>query len=212
MDRIAAAASVNKALIYYYFDSKENLYAAVLEMITAKIRDRSMAVFLRDVTPGERLLRTALDHFDRILSQGEFQSLMQQEMMRIDKGESAAMPILVKRVFAPLHAMYQAMVREGISSGELIDTDWMQIHLATLGANVFYFLAAPVWRQLVPFDPFAPDVLEARRRAVVEFLGQAVFTDRRHGAELAARVLADTPMPELPADRQIFGRTNERKK
>jgi TetR/AcrR family transcriptional regulator len=212
MDRIAAAASVNKALIYYYFDSKENLYAAVLEMITAKIRDRSMAVFLRDVTPGERLLRTALDHFDRILSQGEFQSLMQQEMMRIDKGESAAMPILVKRVFAPLHAMYQAMVREGISSGELIDADWMQIHLATLGANVFYFLAAPVWRQLVSFDPFAPEVLEARRRAVVEFLGQAVFIDRRHGAELAARVLADTPMPELPADRQIFGRTNERKK
>jgi TetR/AcrR family transcriptional regulator len=181
-------------------------------MITAKIRDRSMAVFLRDVTPGERLLRTALDHFDRILSQGEFQSLMQQEMMRIDKGESAAMPILVKRVFAPLHAMYQAMVREGISSGELIDADWMQIHLATLGANVFYFLAAPVWRQLVSFDPFAPEVLEARRRAVVEFLGQAVFIDRRHGAELAARVLADTPMPELPADRQIFGRTNERKK
>jgi len=31
MDRIATAASVNKALIYYYFDSKENLYAAVLE-------------------------------------------------------------------------------------------------------------------------------------------------------------------------------------
>jgi TetR/AcrR family transcriptional regulator len=212
MDRIATAASVNKALIYYYFDSKENLYAAVLEMITAKIRDRSMAVFLRDVTPGERLLRTALDHFDRILSQGEFQSLMQQEMMRIEKGESAAMPILVKRVFAPLHAMYQATVREGISSGELIDADWMQIHLATLGANVFYFLAAPVWRQLVSFDPFAPEVLEARRRAVVEFVGQAIFIDRRHGAELAARVLADTPMPELPADRQIFGRTNERKK
>jgi len=103
-------------------------------------------------------------------------------------------------------------VREGISSGELIDADWMQIHLATLGANVFYFLAAPVWRQLVSFDPFAPEVLEARRRAVVEFVGQAIFIDRRHGAELAARVLADTPMPELPADRQIFGRTNERKK
>ncbi len=146
MDRIAAAAGVNKALLYYYFDSKENLYTAALEMISAKIRDRSMAVFLGDASPGERLLRTALDHFDRILTQGEFQSLMQQEMMRLRQGESGALSILVKRVFAPLQAMYQAMVREGISSGELIEADWMQIHLAALGANVFYFLSAPVWR------------------------------------------------------------------
>src|SRR6478736_10080560 len=75
MDQIAAAAGVNKALLYYHFDSKENLYIAAVEMISAKIRDRSMAVFLRDASPGERLMRASLDHFDPILSQGEFQSL-----------------------------------------------------------------------------------------------------------------------------------------
>ena len=52
-----------------------------------------MAVFLRDASSGERLMRAALDHFDRILSQGEFQSLMQQEMMRMHKGEAGAMSI-----------------------------------------------------------------------------------------------------------------------
>jgi hypothetical protein len=30
----------------------------------------------------------------------------------------------------------------------------------------------------------------------VEFLGQALFQDRKHGAELSAKVLADTLMPE----------------
>ncbi len=204
MDQIAAAAGVNKALLYYHFDSKDNLYIASVEMISAKIRDRSMAVFLCDATPGERLLRSALDHFDRILTQGEFQSLMQQEMMRMHKGEAGAMSILVKRVFSPLQAMYESMVREGIASGELINVDWLQLHLAALGANVFYFLVAPVWRMLLPFEPFAPEVLAARRRAVVEFLGQAVFIDRAHGAELAGRVLADTPMPELTGERRIF--------
>ena len=88
MDQIAAAAGVNKALLYYHFDSKENLYVAAVEMISAKIRDQSMAVFLREASPGERLLRSALNHFDRILAQGEFQSLMQQEMMRLHQGES----------------------------------------------------------------------------------------------------------------------------
>lgn len=212
MDQIAAAAGVNKALLYYHFDSKENLYVAVVEMISAKIRDRSMAVFLREASPGERLLRTALDHFDRILSQGEFQRLMQQEMMRLHQGESGAMPIVVKRVFAPLQTMYDAMVREGIVSGELINADPMQIHLAVLGANVMYFMAAPVWRQVLPFDPYTLESLEMRRRSVLEFLGQAVFIDRAHGAELAARVLADTPMPEVNGLPLIFGRTDERKK
>ncbi len=45
-EHIAAAAGVNKALLYYYFESKEKLYAAALEMVSARVRDRSMAVFL----------------------------------------------------------------------------------------------------------------------------------------------------------------------
>ena len=208
-ERIAGAAGVNKALLYYYFDSKEKLYLAALEMIAAKVRDSSMAVFLRDGTAGERILRAALNHFDRILAQQEFQSLMQQEMMRLHKGESGAMPVLVKRVFAPVMTMFQAMLREGITSGELINVDWMQILLSALGANVFYFLSAPVWRLLAPFEPFAPVALAARRKALVEFLGQALFLDRRHGAEMAARVFADTPMPEVKGDRLKVWRKDE---
>jgi TetR/AcrR family transcriptional regulator len=195
-EQIAAAAGVNKALLYYYFESKEKLYAAALEMVSARVRDRSMAVFLREGSPGERLLRAALEHFDRILTQREFQSLMQQEMMRLHKGEEGALPILVKRIFGPLHAMFQSMVREGIASGELIDVDWLQIVLAALGGNVFYFLSAPVWRLVMPFEPFDLEILRGRRVSLVEFLGKALFTDRKKGMEIAAKVLADTPMPE----------------
>ena len=212
MDQIAAAAGVNKALLYYHFDSKENLYVAAVEMISAKIRDQSMAVLMKDVSAGERLVRMALNHFDRILAQGEFQRLMQQEMMRQKQGEEGALQIVVKRVFSPLFAMYEALVREGVSTGELIDVEPMQMHLAALGANVMYFMAAPVWRMVLPFDPFAPDVLEARRRSTVEFLGKTVFIDRTHGAEVAARVLADMPMPALPVVKDMTGRTHERKK
>ncbi len=196
-EQIASAAGVNKALLYYYFDSKEKLYSAALETVSARVRDRSMAVFLRDASPGERLLRAALDHFDRILTQREFQSLMQQEMIRLHKGEATELAILAKRIFGPLHAMFQSMVREGTASGELIEAEWLQMLLAALGGNVFYFLSAPVWRLILPFEPFYPEVLRARREALVEFLGKAVFQDRTHGAELAARVLEDTPMPEF---------------
>ena len=185
MEQIAAAAGVNKALLYYHFD-------------------RSMAVFLSGASAGERVMRAALDHFDRILTQGEFQSLMQQEMMRMHQGDPGAMAILIKRVFSPIRTMYESMVREGIASGELIDVDWLQLHLSALGANVFYFLVAPVWRMLLRVKPFAPEVLAERRRAIVKFLGQAIFVDRARGAELAEKVIADSPLPEMSAERRVF--------
>ena len=205
-ERIASAAGVNKALLYYYFNSKEKLYAAAFEMIAAKVRDSSMAVFLREATPGERIVRAALNHFDRILAQREFQSLMQHEMIRLHKGEGGMMPLLVKKVFEPMLIMYRSMVREGIASGELVDVDWMQIQLASLGANVFYFLSAPVWRLVLGDDPLTADNLAARRKALVQYLGQAICTDRQHGAALAEKVLADTPMPALDDNRLWFGR------
>ena len=109
--------------------------------------------------------------------------------------------------------MYQAMVREGIASGELIDVDWLQIHLAALGANVFYFLSAPMWRMLLPFEPFAPEALERGARRLVEFLGQAIFHRsaawRRAGRARACRY-ADA-RSELPI-RCMFGRKDERTK
>lgn len=199
-EQIAVAAGVNKALIYYYFESKEKLYLAAFEAVAERVRERSMAVLTRQASPGERILRAALDHFDRILTQREFQSLMQQEMIRAHQGEQGALPLLAKKIFGPLHATLQSLVREGIRSGELIDADLLQIPLAALGANVFYFLSAPVWRlTMAPFDPFAPESLRARRKALVEFLGQALFMDRRRGAEAARRILADSPMPKIVA-------------
>src|SRR5580704_4657001 len=40
MDEIARAAKVNKALLYYYFRSKEELYRFVLEALLSQLRQR----------------------------------------------------------------------------------------------------------------------------------------------------------------------------
>src|ERR1700685_2903920 len=72
-ERIAEAAGVNKALLYYYFRSKEALYDETLETVAGRIIAAGAAVFDRDCGPGERILRFALNHFDRIYSQPVFQ-------------------------------------------------------------------------------------------------------------------------------------------
>ena len=195
-ERIAEAAGVNKALLYYYYRSKDALYAAALEAVATRIAVASMGVLGRECSAGERLLRSALNHFDRIYSQPVFQTLMQQEMVRLRKGEANALSPLVDKLFRPMGERMMAAAEEGIRLGELIPVEASQLMYATLGPNVFYFLSAPLMRLISEMEVFHPSALEFRRKATVEFLGQSIFMDREHGARLAAMVLADTPMPE----------------
>ena len=205
-ERIVESAGVNKALLYYYFRSKDALYAAALEAVASRVAFTSMSVLSLDCSPGERLLRSALNHFDRIYSQPVFQTLMQQEMIRLRKGESTAVNPLVEKLFRPMGEKMLAVVEEGIRCGELIPVESTQVTYAALGANVFYFLSAPMMRLIAGADPMERSALEFRRKVSVEYLGQAIFIDRERGAQAAARVLADTPMPERidPPGDEIF--------
>jgi TetR/AcrR family transcriptional regulator len=200
-DAIAVSAKVNKALLYYYFKSKHGLYAAAFEEIASSVVERTLAALDPEYSAGERLVRAALDHFDRILTQHEFQSLLQQEMVRFRRGESGDVSQLVKKVFKPLLLKMQETVQEGIRAGELCEVDPLQVVYSMLGANVFYFLSAPMMQFALPFDPFDETALEMRRRATAQFLGKALFVDRVRGVKVAKRVLADMPMPKLNKNR-----------
>ncbi len=195
-ERIAETAGVNKALLYYYFHGKQAMYTAALETLAESVQAASMAVLDSDLSAGERFLQLVLNHFDRIHSNERFQSLMQQEMIRMHRGEDNAMTPLAEKLFRPLWLRVKAVVEEGIATGELIQAEWAQMIYAGLGANVFYFLSAPMTRLSLGFDPLQRGALEFRRKAAIEYLGKAIFIDRAYGSRLASRVLAETPMPE----------------
>jgi TetR/AcrR family transcriptional regulator len=194
-EQIAEAAGVNKALLYYYFKGKDALYSAALDVMAERVIASSMAAMRSKHSAGERLVQFVLNHFDRIHSQRAFQSLMQQELMRLREGEANALPPLVERVFRPMMSRVTELLEEGMRTKELIRVDEWQMMYASLGANVFYFLSGPVMGMLTGKDLFERKALKARRKAAVEYLGQTIFLDRKHGARVAARVLRETPMP-----------------
>jgi TetR/AcrR family transcriptional regulator len=194
-ERIAEAAGVNKALIYYYFSGKDALYTAALEAVAEGVQASIMAVLGADTSPGERFLLIVLNHFDRIYSNPGLANLMQQEMVRLHRGEENALALLAEKLFGPLWLRVREVVEAGIREGELIPVDWMQMLYTGLGANVFYFLSAPLIGLALGFQPLERSALEVRRKAAIEYLGQTIFIDRLHGAQVAARVLASIPMP-----------------
>jgi TetR/AcrR family transcriptional regulator len=137
-----------------------------------------------------------LNSFDRSYTHPAVRTLMQQEMVRLHQGEENRMAQMAEKFFRPMWIKVDELLENGIASGELIAVDPQQIRYAALGANVFYFLTAPLTKLAFGIDPMERSKLEHRRKAAVEYLGQAIFIDREHGARVAARVLAATPMPQ----------------
>ncbi len=124
-------------MLYYYYKSKGELYAAAIEEASKAVVERALAAFDPRCSAGERLLRTALEHFDRVLSKRDFQNLMQQEMVRLRRGESSELPLMVNNVFKPFLTKLEQAVQEGIATGELCEVDWLQVVYSALGPMSF---------------------------------------------------------------------------
>ncbi|MFZ1083490.1 MAG: TetR/AcrR family transcriptional regulator [Terracidiphilus sp.] len=195
-EQIAEEAGVNKALLYYYFKGKDDLYAAALEQVINCVRAESVSVLETNASAGERFVQIVLGNFDRSHSHPALSSMIQQEMVRLHQGEENRIASMAENFFRPLWLMVDRLLEEGISSGELVRVDPAQLRYAALGANLLYYLSAPLIKLAMGTDPLGPREREYRRKAAVEYLGQTIFIDRQHGARVAARVLARTPMPQ----------------
>jgi len=79
MDRIAERAGVNKRLIYYYFDSKESLFLAVLERAYASIRAEERELNLSQVEPIEAIRRLIAFMWGYYQKHPEFITLLNSE-------------------------------------------------------------------------------------------------------------------------------------
>src|ERR1035441_3140984 len=130
-EQIAEEAGVNKALLYYYFKSKEDLYAAALEFVFEDVRADSISVLEANASAGERFVHIVLNHFDRSYSHPSMRTLMQQEMVRLHQGKEDRMARMAEKLFRPMWDKLEGVLEEGIASGELILVDPSQMRYAS---------------------------------------------------------------------------------
>lgn len=186
MDAIASAARVNKALLYYYFRSKDELYAAVLDEFFQRLQARIGRALDSGGSAGERVLLYARAHFDSVSESRHYARLFQGEMS-VGREDSPHLSHIVEHYIRPISLRVLEVLRDGIATGEFRDVDPAQF-APTMAATIVSYFVSPVVRRLRAGDAYSPEAIRQRRAAVLDFIAAALFVDRNSGIELAAEV------------------------
>src|ERR1700688_1265710 len=168
---IARAARVNKALLYYYFSSKEELHRFTLTALFRQLREQTSAALDRPGSPREQLLRYINSYFDFMVAHPNYPRLFERELM----SQEPRLVGLVQEHLRPLHARLTGVIRAGIAKGEFRRVDPRHTLFTLVAITVFYFSAAPVLTALWQCNPLAPRHVAARRRAILDFIEHALF-------------------------------------
>jgi TetR/AcrR family transcriptional regulator len=170
-EAIAAAAGVNKALLYYYFKSKEDIYLAVLDSHRAAFVDRALKILSQKRPAREVLLEFVSAHFDFISSHRHYPGLFQRSMM----GAGPRVAKMMGERIRPMAHKMAALLRRGMRQGEFRSFDVRHTAVSLVGLTVFYFNAAPIIQVVSGEDPFREPSVRKRKREVLRFIRYALF-------------------------------------
>jgi TetR/AcrR family transcriptional regulator len=185
-DAIARSAKVNKALLYYYFKDKEALYGAVLDQVFGGLVACVGEVLSRDLPPREKILAYAGAHFDYVSTHPLYPRIVQGEMMGAGRGRANHLQHIVRKYFRPLFARVAEVLKNGQATGEFRPVDPLHFVPSMIAVIVFYFTSAPVMRVMTGKDPLSPQLIAARRTAVLDFISAALF-QRSNAKQRGAR-------------------------
>jgi AcrR family transcriptional regulator len=141
VDRIARRADINKAMIYYHFGSKEQLYQAIIDQ-----RLEAVSEFLLD-----RIARDDLESTLRELS-GLYHILLggNTQLAAIFMHEIAdggtRLKAAIDKFFSQrgIPGRLKETLDAGIRAGRYRDVDSVQTIISFIGMNLFYLMVAPI--------------------------------------------------------------------
>jgi AcrR family transcriptional regulator len=137
MDRIAERAGLNKRLIYYYFDDKEQLFRAVLEQAYRHIREEERKLNLLALKPPEAVRRLVEFIWDYYLAHPEFLTLLNSANLhraRHLEGSNRA-----REMNSPLIATLGEILERGRKEGSFRGgIDPVQLYVSIAGLSYFY--------------------------------------------------------------------------
>jgi TetR/AcrR family transcriptional regulator len=178
VDRIASRAGVNKAMIYYYFSSKDNLYQAVIDAHVSRLGEEVQASIDENAGFEENLLAISRIYSKVLTENARYLPIMLRELAADGGRFRESLERMVTERDLPKR--FLAMLEEGKQSGRFRDCDNRQTLISFMGMNLFYLLFAPIANAIWKIKD-EQAFRERRSREVVELFMRGIERRDNHG-------------------------------
>jgi len=175
VDAIAAKTQTTKRMIYYYFESKENLYAQVMERAYAGIRRIEEHMDLDRLDPETALRRLVEFTFDYHDAHPEFVRLVGIE--NIHNAEHIKGSEAVRQTNAPAIDLLRRLLTRGFKTGVFKrETDPLDLHLM-ISALCFYRVSnRQTFGAIFDCNLAEPRLRERQRRMITDTVARYLTT------------------------------------
>src|SRR5262245_21369508 len=158
VDRIAARARVNKAMLYYHFKNKAQIYRELLRQMFSGAAARLRAIHTESLSPAEKVDRAIAGLAEVIGQHPELPAIMMREVA--DRGRHLDRDALTTLAGVP--QAFGAIVHEGVERGAFRPVDPVFAYFTAIAPLIFFLAAAPIRKQvsdlhLVDLQRLTPD-------------------------------------------------------
>lgn len=136
IDRIAKRGKINKAMIYYHFKGKEQLYEEILVGVYNRIRERLKNLDFNNVdnlSQLEMVITTALDFI-----KGEDTNFVRIMLREISSGGKYFIKLGIPSMIIPMAQMIEGIIKDGIKKGTIVDVHPIYTFIQLFGSIIFF--------------------------------------------------------------------------
>jgi AcrR family transcriptional regulator len=182
MEEIAREAGVNKALLHYYYRSKDNIFRAVFTQVARELL-KSILQKVDFDKPLEELLRDFVTNHINVIRKGRkiFQFFFSELWMNRDEVLPLFREVLQGEEI-PVYVRFFERIDQGVRKGEIRPVDPFHLLMNILSLDVFYFIAAPLFYSMSGFPTEKQKELEeARADEVFRFVWESIRPRKEDG-------------------------------
>jgi AcrR family transcriptional regulator len=178
MDSIAARTHTTRALINYYFGSKEKLYIRVLEQVYSEIREAESKLELDHLPPVDAVRRIVEFTFNYYLAHVGFVRLVVAENQA--KGRQLRKSTLMRTLNRPIIDRLARVIERGQDEGRFRrDIDAVEVHKAIAALGLFNVTNQYTFGAIFQRDMGAKGDVGHRRDIVSEMIVSYLTNFRR---------------------------------
>ncbi len=183
MEEIAARAGLNKAMAYYYFAGKENLYKAavyeILKKISLQISTRLQESADESLSPIERMKRVVAAHVESFSQHGDYSKIVMEALIDNPDHVHAAIAQVRHECRQSIADRFLEILNDGRRKHQFRDLDPIQTLVSFMGMNLIYFIGHPIARAMLDLSKSQErEFLKRRPDCVIDLLLNGIATEK----------------------------------